>query len=458
MISFLVRFFGPYIQFLAGAAYSIRQTREGLNQVPTNFDAFVTDKSSQVEVIWVPFVALLSYSLLLGGLIVIAAYILGRRRGSFIALFLLALPGIASTLGLWPYINYLPDSLVLGGTGILGSVWGMFPLVFMGLLTGWSVVVILSDLWDLKDKFRHYYDHLWYSMAILTCLFFVADSNTSQSVRKLQQTTQLARQASAYLLQQVRAYDLQCQQDPSIGSVSCAWASDVQQTLSDYTTYDEIFFTTLGPKSSAAIYSPLGSQSSSQQILTIRREIKAYNDSRCPVKMIDERLSKMSRPSATCQRPPFMLCTSGPDPLDGHIEKYGRDLIVAIASECIIPSLVALREKQEKLKAVVADNNLAKHFRWLFFVLFPLVVGGKVANATSRAIELDKRPEQERRRLVGLLRPVWLGAKNAVRWTINPYIPSPPVDNHPSSTEPLAPPIIVSQHKNLGSNGSHLQG
>ena len=91
----------------------------------------------------------------------------------------------------------------------------MFPLVFMGLLTGWSVVVILSDLLDFKDKFRHYYDHLWYSMAILTCLFFVADSNTSQVAQEFQQGNQLARQASAYLLQQVRDYDLQCQKDPS---------------------------------------------------------------------------------------------------------------------------------------------------------------------------------------------------------------------------------------------------
>jgi hypothetical protein len=66
---------------------------------------------------------------------------------------------------------------------------------------------------------------------------------------------------------------------------------------------------------------------------------------------------------------------------------------VAIASECIIPLLVASRARQEKLKAVVADKARTKHFRWLFFILFSLVAGGKVTNATSRAMELDKRPE-----------------------------------------------------------------
>jgi len=85
MISFLVRFFEPYLRFLAGAAYNIQQTREGLNPDPIIFDAYVTDsnigqsQSSLCEGILLPFGALLLYSLLLGGLIVIAAYILDRR-------------------------------------------------------------------------------------------------------------------------------------------------------------------------------------------------------------------------------------------------------------------------------------------------------------------------------------------------------------------------------------------
>jgi hypothetical protein len=109
---------------------------------------------------------------------------------------------------------------------------------------------------------------------------------------------------------------------------------------------------------------------------------------------------------------------SFPEPLDGHVDKWALDRTVAIASECIIPSLVASRARQEKLQAVVEDKVRTKHFRWLFFILFSLVVGGKVANATSRAIELDKRPEQEKRRLLKLLRPVWLGPKNVVGFAI----------------------------------------
>jgi hypothetical protein len=233
----LAHFFDPYIQFLLGAAYNIEQTLEGLRPTPLTFIVGGADAkmgqsySSPLEAIMLPFGILLLYSFLLVGLIVVAAYILGRRIGGFTALLLLALPGTAAMFGLWPSINYSPDTFVIGGTGTLGSPWGMFPLVLIGLLTGWSLVVILSDLLGLKDNFRHYYDHFWYSMALHTGIFFVTDSNMSEAVLELQQANQEARQASAYLLQQVRTYDLQCQQDHSIGTVSCAWASDVQQML-----------------------------------------------------------------------------------------------------------------------------------------------------------------------------------------------------------------------------------
>ncbi len=130
--------------------------------------------------------------------------------------------------------------------------------------------------------------------------------------------------------------------------------------------------------------------------------------------MIDDRWGKMAGPSGTCQSPPGIFCTSFPDPLDGRIDDKVPIRTVAIASECIVPSLVASQARQEKLGAFVAEKARTKHFRWLFFILFSLIVGGKIANATSRAIELDKRPEQEKQRSLKLLRSICLGAKNGV--------------------------------------------
>jgi hypothetical protein len=184
--------------------------------------------------------------------------------------------------------------------------------------------------------------------------------------------------------------------------------------LNEYATSNERVFAELGPKSSSEIYKPIDLRLSEQQILTIRRELQAYNNSRCPEKARGEGWTQFSRPSGICQGPPAIFCTSYPDALDGHVDKNAFSRTVAIASECIIPSLVASQARHEKLKAVVADKARTKYFRWLFFILFSLVAGGKVANATSRAIELDKRPEEAKRCLLKLLRPLWLGAKSGV--------------------------------------------
>jgi hypothetical protein len=429
MINF-THFFVPYIQFLRGAAYNIAQIIEGLS--PTTLTFVIGGADSRLELgyaVPIAFIAgmLLLYSFLLVGLIVVAAYVLGRWRGAFVALLLLILPGVASVFSFWPNINYSPETIVLGGHGTLGNPLGMFPLVLMGLLTGWSLVVILSDLIGLKDKFRHYYDHVWYALAILTGIFFVMDSNIADVVRELQETHQESRQASAYLLQQVRTYDLQCQQTrrgrrrsgpqplPSKGTVSCAWASEVQELLINYTTSHIRLFQTFGPKSGSDVYSPptrIGRELSPEQILTLRREIQAYNNSQCPIEARGEGWIKYAQPLGTCQRPPSPFCTAFPEPLDGHVDHSVTSRTVAIASECIIPSLIASRARQEKLQAVVEDKTRTKYIRWLVFILLSLVVGGKVANATSRVIELDKRPEQEKRRVLKLLRPVWLGPKN----------------------------------------------
>lgn len=427
-MSILVYFFDPYMRFLLGAAYNIQQTLEGFRISSSSFivrdstGSIVQSYLSPLEAAMFPFGILLLYSLILVVLVTVTSFILARKKGIVMALLILASPGVASTLRLWPSINYLPDSFEIDGTGILGSAWGVFPLLMIGLLTGWSLIIILSDTFDLKDKFRYYYDHLWYSTAVLAGTFFVSDSGTYETSRELQQANQSARQASLYFLQQVKAYDLHCKIAQFTATASCVWASDVQQILNDYATRNERVFPTGGLKSSAEIYNPLRREFSPKRILKIRSELKAYNDLRCPMKEIGHGIRQFSRSSATCQRPPAIFCTSFPDPLNGRVDKENIGRTVAIASECIVPSLVASRAKQERLGSVVAENSRKKHYRWLFFILFSVVVGGKVANATSRAMEFDKRPERERRRSVRLLKSLWFGAKIGIMLPFNFWV------------------------------------
>ena len=122
-----------------------------------------------------PLGVLLLYFLGLIVLISLAAYILGRIKGVFIAILFSASPGVFNVFGLFPKINYVADTFVIGGKGVLGSPWGLLPLLILGVITGWSWVIILVDIFDLGEKFRHYYDHVWYATAMLAGLFFVAE-------------------------------------------------------------------------------------------------------------------------------------------------------------------------------------------------------------------------------------------------------------------------------------------
>ncbi|MCK9345066.1 MAG: hypothetical protein M0P64_03000 [Candidatus Pacebacteria bacterium] len=401
----------PYVLFLQGAAYSIGQTLDGLGVLSSNI--VETDVNGQIigsylspseAYISILLGLLLLYLMLLVGALFLSGYVLGKWRGALIATFIISLPGIASLLGIFPNINYLPDKFVIHGTGTLGSVGGMFPLVLIGLLTGWSLVLLLSDLFDLGDRFRHYFDHFWYSMAVLAGIFFVADTGNSDVLRELDEANQLSKQASIYLLREVRAYDAQCNRTPSIGKVSCSWASDVQQELSDYVVVSPQSFANWGPKSASDIYDPYRGNISSDQIQQIRHELKAYNSTHCPVKDIGRGWSQQSRSSSVCLRPPSAFCTAFPEPLDGVSQNNTIFRTVAISNECVVASLVALRARQEKLVNKVSEIEESKHSRWLFFALFSVVAGGKVANASARVAELDRRNQLEKRRLLKLVR------------------------------------------------------
>lgn len=405
----MMNFLLPYIQFLYGAAFNIQQTLEGYGLASSNFiehdsAGHITGSYwSPPQAAVFPFVILLMYSFFLLINLLLSGFILGKWKGFLISLLAIISPGILNLVGFWPQINYLPDSFVIGGTGKLGSELGFIPLPTLGFISGWTLVIIMYDTFKFNEKFRHYYDHFWYCAAILAGVFFVSDSGAIGNLKDLQEENQISRQASLYLLDQVRNYDSFCQNQEIGSKLSCKWASEVQQLLNDYATYDERQFSTSGPKSSNDVYKPLWSKIPVHKILEIRKEIKLYNDLKCPVESMGGNVTKNTSSSGECQQVPFAFCSSFPDKPIGLVDKYILLQTVALASECIVPSLVVSRRHQEKLILIAENNSKKKHQRWLFFALFSIVIGGKVANATTKAAELDKRPEYDRQRLIKLI-------------------------------------------------------
>lgn len=373
----------PYTSWLVAAAYNILQTLEGVGSTsslypitnnPTHYlGGFLITTAPALSLI---IGALVIYFLLLSCAFCVAGYCLAKKKGLFIAGFILVLPCLLHAFNAWPVINIIPDEYVVDGIGVLGSSVGMTSLASLGLVSGWVVMVLSTDFFNLQDRFRHLYDHLWYSMAVVGGIFFVSDVGTSQEQRALDTSVRHMQQASSYFLYEVQRYYSVCQSAGMVETVSCQWASDVQQRLVEYATYDERLFWQLGPKSSAELYGPIN-QVSQEVVDKIRIELQNYNTIFCPVTP-----NKFSRPSATCQVPPSDFCVSA-EKSDGQNITVPYHT-VAIANACIVPTLVKLRERIEHKVIKSKASAKSKHVRWMFYVLFAMLAGGKVANATAR--------------------------------------------------------------------------
>lgn len=387
-------FFLPYMKFLIGAAYNIQQTLEGLHIWSSSFlvrdtAGHVVDSYwSPIEAMFLPFLGLM---ILLLGLLVtssLAGYALASKKGVFVAILLWITPGLLSVLGVLPDFNLVPDTYHIA-TGYLGSPLGLIPLVFMGLLTGWVIVILLTNILKLEDKYRHYYDHVWYAMAVIAGIFFVVDSQNNDIQGDLKETGSQIRQASSYLLKQAHTYEQYCAQKNISDTESCKWASDVQQKLLDYSVdYTSVYWQT-GPMSVEDIYVPIKRDKNLKKIDQIRNELRQFNDLICP-----KTENRYTRSSGSCLRTPPQFCVGKNINADDLLRTS------AIADECVISSLVSLRLKAEALskKVLVVERN--KHIRWFFYILFSILAGGKVANATARANQDLSRND----RLVRLLK------------------------------------------------------
>ncbi|QIE89230.1 hypothetical protein [Pseudomonas nitroreducens] len=424
-MSYFYLFFAPYFFFLYSAAYNIFQSLEGMG-LASSFTLDVSagaamvsawDVGGAVSVVWA--VLFLLCAFVVFPLLLATCYVLGRRKGVLICMAVIIIPGVLSALSLLPVISGLPRGYYIGGAGSLGSAFGFIPIAIIGVVVGWCLVILIYDSFRLSDRFRHAYDHVWFMAAILTGVFFVADSGTSQDYEKHNYEVDSVRGASSYLLGQVKSLRAHCIATGDLQSLSCRWASNVQQKLNDYSALAVGNFVLDGPRVSADIYSVGFKGLSDGEIVQMRKEIDDYNLALCPVVRLSESVTRHSSPSDVCQIIPPPYCRAFPDAPDGLVDRYIIGRPVAIASECVVPTLVALRNSLERQSAVIAADKSSKHYRWLFFVALSIALGGKVANSTTRMIDMDRRPNEDRRRILDVLRFLAGLASKLVRLLLN---------------------------------------
>ncbi|MGE5545328.1 MAG: hypothetical protein ACM33T_00395 [Solirubrobacterales bacterium] len=411
------QFFSPYIRFLIGAAYNVQQTLDGLHLHSSNFVEYgangqiVDSYWSAQKAIVLPLGMLMILAVLICIGLLLSSYVIGRWKGVLIAILLISLPGLASLADVLPAYDLSPGEYVVSGTGILGELPGMVPLVVLALAAGWSLAVVGSDLLDLGDRYRNLFDHVWYAMAVITGLFFVGDNAASRLDEKLAEAANSRKFAAGYLARQLRDYSAECRVLGKSSTISCQWASFSQERLIEYSHQSSGLYGSVGPETTADIYQVDWKPISPGDIIALRREILATNIRVCPIVDLGNGVTRLARPSDECQRPPSDICHAFPEPLDGSDGKDYMHATVHVASECIVPTLIQFRQYEAKLTAQKQEIAKNKHLRWLFYICFSILAGAKVANATAKTAKIDDRPLEERRRLFkalqGMLGFVW---------------------------------------------------
>lgn len=417
----LADFLLPYIKFLHGAAYSLHQILEGLGVTSSSFlqrDAAgkITGSYWSADEGMMPTLgALALLVILILPVVATAFYTVGRIKGLLCLIIALCLPGVLNLLGYFPNINYLPTRYVISGTGSLGSETGMIPLLLISLITGWALVVLLYDNLNLSERFRQIYDHFWFPTALVAAVFFVADNGASEDTAGLHELTTEIQQGSDYLLKQIRRYDDYCQANGLSALKSCQWSQYAQSRFTDIARGGHGYFLQFAPDSAADYYAMPNRPISAEDVITIRKEIAAYNDTICPVHYYSQGAWRAAPLSSRCDRTPSEYCAAQPDGPPGVVDPNVNVNTVALSNECFIPRLAAAKAPLARLSALVDQHKQSKNYRWLYFIGIAFVVGGKVALASTKLVAMDTRPLLKRRIVLRAVARLWVGIGGLIK-------------------------------------------
>lgn len=113
---------------------------------------------------------------------------------------------------------------------------------------------------------------------------------------------------------------------------------------------------------------------------------------------------RLSAASPQCQDTPAQFCTVFPDALAGKVPESPMGTPVALASECVIPTLIQFRRMATRLESGAGRDHRNRNYRWMYFLGFSVLLGGKLAGATAKLAGFDSRAVSENRRFLRLLR------------------------------------------------------
>ncbi|HAT1681716.1 TPA: hypothetical protein I8Y21_002389 [Klebsiella oxytoca] len=401
----MILFFYPYIMLCYSAGYALLQTLDGMRVISTNF-VETNAQGILLSSYWSPnkvAVALggcfLELFILLLPFVFLSSWILARKKGLIICFVLLIAPGLLSLCHLFPAIQWLPLTYAIEGTGVTGNAAGLASLSFIGLLCGWILAIIISDVFATGEKFRQWTDIFLILTAVGNGIFWVSDREVAVGKAAYEETITDINDAAKYLLVQVKDYSRMCDNSGLYEMSSCQWASYIQETLENIASTKSSVIEYVIPENIDTFYKIPEYYNNQVSQDKIRQEFQDYNKKLCPNKALSKTITRLPPPSRWCQTPPPAYCNA----IQEGKFKTGMSDRFAVANECVITSLLMYRQGLLKKQARLSLSKNAPHYRWMWFIAMSFFIGGKIANVMTKIGNLENRSITEKHRVKFIL-------------------------------------------------------
>ncbi|HHL5079022.1 TPA: hypothetical protein ACQ8DK_003446 [Klebsiella pneumoniae] len=381
------------------------QTLDGMGVISTNFvemnaqGALLSSYWSPNKVAVVLGGCFLELFILLLPFIFLSSWILARKKGLIICFVLLITPGLLSLCHLLPAIQWLPLTYEIGGAGATGNAAGLGSLSLIGLLCGWILAVIISDIFATGEKFRQWTDIFLILTAVGNGIFWVSDREVAVGKTAYEKTITDINDAAKYLLFQVKDYSRMCDNNGLAEMSSCQWASYIQETLENIASTKSSVIEYVIPENLDTFYRIPEYYSNQVSPDKIRQEFQDFNKKLCPNKPLSKTITQLPSPSRWCQTPPPAYCNA----IQEGKYKTGMSDRFAVANECVTTSLLRYRQVLLKEQARLSLSKNAPHYRWMWFIAMSFFIGGKIANVMTKIGNIENRGITEKHRVKFIL-------------------------------------------------------
>ncbi|WP_423411723.1 hypothetical protein ACOXO5_22740 [Klebsiella pneumoniae] len=322
-----------------------------------------------------------------------------QKKGLIICFVLLITPGLLSLCHLLPAIQWLPLTYEIGGAGATGNAAGLGSLSLIGLLCGWILAVIISDIFATGEKFRQWTDIFLILTAVGNGIFWVSDREVAVGKTAYEKTITDINDAAKYLLFQVKDYSRMCDNNGLTEMSSCQWASYIQETLENIASTKSSVIEYVIPENLDTFYRIPEYYSNQVSPDKIRQEFQDFNKKLCPNKPLSKTITQLPSPSRWCQTPPPAYCNA----IQEGKYKTGMSDRFAVANECVTTSLLRYRQVLLKEQARLSLSKNAPHYRWMWFIAMSFFIGGKIANVMTKIGNVENRGITEKHRVKFIL-------------------------------------------------------